>query len=157
MENNEKNKIEMRQEKNKELMIEQLKKTPIVEVACKKVGISRATFYRWKKNDEKFADIAEESLLQGKHLVNDMAESQLISAIKEGNMTAIIFWLKNNHRSYATRVELSGKIKTESEELTPEQEALVKKALELASFDALNNNLIQKYDREKNKKNESDK
>ena len=62
-----------------------------------------------------------------------MAESQLISAIKDKNMTGIIFWLKHNHKSYSTRIELNGKIRTENK-LTPEQEKEIKRALNLASL-----------------------
>lgn len=62
-----------------------------------------------------------------------MAESQLMSAIRDKNLTAIIFWLKNHHQSYATKIEVTAKLKHEDEQLTPEQEALVMKALKLAS------------------------
>lgn len=120
-------------DKDKQLIVEQLGKVPIIQLACEKLGIARSSFYRWRKTDEKFAEAIEESLSQGKHIVNDLAESQLMSAIKDGNMTAIIFWLKNNHRNYKTRIELSGKIKTESDELTPEQEELIMKAIGLTT------------------------
>lgn len=69
-------------------VIEQLRKTPVIEVACKKIGIGRATFYRWKKKDQKFAEKADFALHEGSQLVNDMAESQLITSIKNG------IWLK---------------------------------------------------------------
>ena len=58
---------------------------------CEKSGISRATYYRWKKDDPDFREKAEEALMDGESLINDMAESQLISAIRDQNMTAIIF------------------------------------------------------------------
>lgn len=118
----------------KTLLIEQLKKTPIVQIACEKVGIGRATYYRWKKEDEDFAKLADEAILEGNLLVNDLAESQLISAIKNNNLGAIVFWLKHHHSNYATKVEISGSLKHQNEILTPEQEALVQKALELASL-----------------------
>lgn len=123
-----------KQDKQKELLLENLRKAPIVQLACEKVGTSRATFYRWKKEDGSFAEKAEEAILKGQQLINELAESQLISAIKDKNMTAIIFWLKNNHRNYKTKIELSGEIKNGSEKLTPEQEELVTRALELASL-----------------------
>lgn len=123
----------MKTENEKQLLIEQLKKTPVVQVACEKIGIGRATFYRWKNTDEKFAIAVNEAISDGNGLVNDMAESQLMSAIKDKNLTAIIFWLRNHHPSYATRVEVTAKLKHD-EELTPEQEELVMKALKLASI-----------------------
>ena len=130
--NQNKTTIELRQEKNKEDIIEQLKKTPVVEIACKKVSIGRATYYRWRKEDKVFAQTADESLQTGSSLISDMAESQLIKAIQDGNMTGIIFWLKNHHRVYASKLELTAKVK-DDEELTPEQEEVVKQALQLAS------------------------
>ena len=48
---------------DKKAIIEQLKKTPIIQVTCEKLGVSRATFYRWKKNDDKFSKVEIHSLL----------------------------------------------------------------------------------------------
>lgn len=124
----------MKTDKNKGLLIEQLKKTPIIQVACEKVGIGRATFYRWKNDDQEFATKADEALSEGTYLVNDVAESQLMSAIRDKNLTAIIFWLKHHHPSYATKVEVTARLKADNEILTPEQEALVIKALKLAAL-----------------------
>jgi len=126
------NAIEKRQAKSKELIIEQLKKTPIVQIACEKAGVGRATYYRWKKEDKEFAKTADEALIEGNSLINDMAESQLISAIRDQNLGAIVFWLKHHHPSYTTRLEVTAKLKNTDEKLTPEQENLVMKALKLA-------------------------
>ena len=128
------NTVDKRQAKNKEELLEQLKKRPIVQIACEKAGIGRATYYRWRKEDKEFAEKADQALQEGSLLVNDMAESQLMSAIRDKNLTAIIFWLKNHHPSYATKVEVTAKLKADSEALTPEQEALVTKALQLAAL-----------------------
>ncbi len=119
----------MKTNKTKELLIEQLKKTPIVQIACEKSGVARATYYRWRKNDKSFLKKSDEALMSGKQIINDLAESKLFSAIKEQNMTAIIFWLKNNHPSYANKVEITNKI--DSTELTKEQKELINKALKL--------------------------
>lgn len=116
----------------KALLLEQLKKTPIVQIACEKLGISRMTYYRWRKEDPRFSKESDLAISEGSMLINDMAESQLMSAIRDKNMTAIIFWLKHHHATYTDRLEISGHLKT-SEELTPEQEALVKKALSFVS------------------------
>ena len=124
------NAIEERQTREKELLIEQFKKTPIIQFACEKVGVGRATYYRWRKDDADFARCCDDALQESVGLMNDLAESQLLSAIKDKNMTAIIFWLKNRHKAYSTKVELSGSIKTELEVLTPEQEQLINKAID---------------------------
>ena len=119
--------------RSKQKIIDQLGTTPIVQIACQKTGISRATYYRWRNEDKVFEKQADEAIEKGILLMNDMAESQLLAAIKDQNLTAVIFWLKNHHLSYATRVEVTAKLKQDDEQLTPEQEALVVKALKLAS------------------------
>lgn len=122
----------MKTDKNKEQLLEQLRKTPIVQVACEKSGIGRATFYRWKQEDKDFAAQADSALSDGTALVNDVAESQLMSAIKDKNMTAIIFWLKHHHPSYATKVELTGQLRHEYK-LSEEEEGLIAKALSMVT------------------------
>ena len=126
--------IEERQIKTKQDLLEQLKKTPIVQVACQKVNIGRATYYRWRHEDEEFSQKADEAIMEGSLLVNDIAESQMMTAIKNQNHTAIIFWLKHHHQNYATKFEVTARLKADNELLTPEQEALVTKALKLAAL-----------------------
>lgn len=121
--------LTIKQSKQKEALVEQIKKAPIIQLACERVGLSRATFYRWRKDDEKFAEAVEEALESGSAIINDLAESKLISAIKEQNLTAIIFWLKHHHRAYATRVELSLNKPQLEEKLSPEEQEVVKRAL----------------------------
>jgi hypothetical protein len=125
----------MKTEKEKQLLIEQLKKTPIIQIACEKARIARASFYRWKNEDKEFAKLAEEALLEGETFITEMSESQLISMIRNGNFQAVQLWLRHHHPSYTNKVEITGNIKHSDEELTPEQAALVKAALRLASFD----------------------
>lgn len=125
--------IQTRIEKNKELIIERLKTLPIVQLVCQKVGIGRATYYRWRKEDKEFALKASEALLNGRLFVNDMAESQLLSQIKDQSMTAIIFWLKHNHPVYGNRLEIMTDSKKQ-ENLNPQEIKMVKKALMLGSL-----------------------
>ncbi len=115
---------------DKKAILEQLKKTPIIQVTCEKLGISRATFYRWKKKDEKFAEEVDLALQEGSQLINDMAESQLIAAIKNGNLTGIIFWLKNHHKNYSPKLEVTTK-NTEIP-LTDEQKEIIRQSLNMA-------------------------
>lgn len=120
------------QASDKKKLLQRLHKTPIVEVACNQAGVPRSTYYRWRKRDEAFAEECDAAIEESTGRINDLAESQLISAIKEQNMTAIIFWLKHHHNRYATRVEVSAKFKNEA--LTPEQEAVVQAALRLSGL-----------------------
>ena len=124
--------LPQKQNKKKVELIEQLKKTPIIQIACEKVGVGRATFYRWRKDDKEFAESVEQSLTDGAYLVSDMAESKLISAIKKESLPAIIFWLKSHHAKYRTKLDVNANIRNLDEPLTAEQEALVREALRLA-------------------------
>jgi len=124
----------MKQNKLKNLLIEQLKEIPLIQFSCKKVGVSRASYYRWRK-DPKFAKEADAAITEGEALITDMSESQLISMIRDRNFQAVQLWLRHHHPSYANKVEISGRLTHSDEELTPEQMALVKTALRLASFD----------------------
>ena len=78
-------------------------------------------------------DLDNKALLDGQLLVNDLAESQLISAIKDRNMSAVMSWLKHHHPSYKTKVHIEGTVNT-IQELSDEQKGLVRKALELANL-----------------------
>jgi len=122
-----------RSDKNKELFLEQLKKTPIIQIVCEKLGISRASFYRWKAEDAAFAKAVEEATVEGHLLVNDLAESQLIGAVKDRNLTAVMYWLKHHHNSYRNRLEIEGTVNS-IQELSPEQKELVRRALELTGI-----------------------
>jgi hypothetical protein len=139
--------IQTRIEKNKEQLIEKLKTLPVVQVVCQKIGIGRATYYRWRKEDREFAMKADEALFTGRHFINDMAESQLLSQIKAENMTAIIFWLKHNHPVYGNRLEIIADNQNQGE-LSLKEAKEVKKALVLGS-------LLKKP--EEKKENEPDK
>lgn len=119
--------------RDKRFLIKNLKKTPIIQFACERTGIARATFYRWKKEDKEFANKVGIALESGKNLINDMAESQLLSAIRDKNLGAIIFWLRNNHPRYTTKVELTTK-DAQPKELTAEQKKLIEQALVLGSL-----------------------
>lgn len=126
------NDLQDRTQQNRQLMLEQLKKTPVVQIACEKTGIARSTFYRWKEEDKEFAKEADHALAEGVALVNDMAESQLLSAIRDRNISAIFYWLNHRHSAYSNKLEITAKVKDET--LSPEQEELIKKALEHASL-----------------------
>ena len=120
--------IKKRQQKEKELLIEQLRKIPIIQIACEKTGVGRATYYRWMKEDRDFFERAQEAITDGKALINDMAISQLLSAIHDRSLPAILFWLRHNHEDYKDKVEITTKNKTET--LTEEQQQLIASALE---------------------------
>lgn len=89
--------------KSKLDVLEHLKSTPIVQVACQKAGVSRATYYRWREEDPDFKKKSDIALSEGVEMINDLCESQLIKNIKDGNPTSIFYWLNNHHPSYSQR------------------------------------------------------
>ncbi|MDE7330299.1 MAG: transposase [Clostridia bacterium] len=56
-----------------------------------KLGISKDSFYEYKKHFSDFSD----SLKESKEICDAEVESALHKAALGGNITAIIFWLKN--------------------------------------------------------------
>lgn len=117
----------------KKLLLRKLKELPIIQAVCKKVGIGRATYYRWRKEDKKFAEKADKAVYEGIKTVNDLAEYSVISAISNKDMSAAKFWLKHRHEAFKTRVEVTEK-SDEKRELTSEQEEAVRRALQLAGL-----------------------
>jgi hypothetical protein len=135
-----------KKKKVRNIFLTELKKVPIVQVACEKTGISRNSIYRWKREDKNFSKAMDEALAEGEALVNDMSESQLLTLIKEKNFSAIRFWLNHRNPRFRDKVEVTSKL-DDSGELTPSQTAIVHKALQLA--DILSNN-NKEYVKDKN-------
>jgi len=75
----------------KKLMIEELKtQLGVVTHACKQVGISRMTHYKWLKDDPEYK-------LEVDHIDDialDFAEGSLFRMMQEKNTAATIFFLK---------------------------------------------------------------
>lgn len=120
--------------KTKELLLEQLRKTPILETAVQKINISKMTLYRWRKASRSFDKQVEEALLEGRLRINGVAESQIISMIGQGKIEASKFWLKHNDPRYSEKLEITGTLKHRDIPLSVEQRAVIKQALKLTSF-----------------------
>lgn len=125
--------IKKRIREDKEKVLESLKKTPIIQLAVKNAGVGRTTYYRWYKKDKKFALAAQEAMHEGYLFVNDIAESQLFSLIKEKKLEAIRLWLRHHHPIYAEKLEITGTV-SHTQKLTKEQKAIIRKALALANL-----------------------
>lgn len=94
-----------RTDTTKKAMLEALEKAlGIVTPACKNVGISRETHYRWLKEDEDYSNAVNEI----SDVALDFAESQLHKQIKDGNTAATIFYLKTQgkRRGYIEKQQL---------------------------------------------------
>tara|TARA_R110000737_G_scaffold57476_1_gene82822 strand:- start:79 stop:444 length:366 start_codon:yes stop_codon:yes gene_type:complete len=89
---------------HKKAIIEALEQSlGVVTTACKKVGISRRTFYDWMSKDEDFKTDVEDI----QNIALDFVESQLFKNIKEGKTSEMIFYLKTKgkKRGYIERIE----------------------------------------------------
>ena len=88
-----------------------------VYIACQNANVGRTTFYQWKKDDKDFAQTLEDT----EEMNLDIAESKLFEQVKQGNTTAIIFFLKTKaqHRGYieTQQYRVSKQIMTEEQAL----------------------------------------
>lgn len=123
----------MKKNKLQKVFFEELRKIPIVQVAAEKSGLSRNTVYRWRKEDPVFLKEMDEAMADGIAFISDMSESQLFNLIKGGEFSAISFWLRNRHSAYKSKVEVTASVNTINE-LSPEQESLVREALAMAGI-----------------------
>ena len=99
----------MEEEKVKRLSTKQLQFIKVYEgsmcnisIACKKMGISRTTFYNWRENpkfDNLIKDCEEAQI--------DFVETKLHQKIADGDTTATIFYLKTKgkKRGYVEQVD----------------------------------------------------
>ncbi len=122
-------------EKQKETVLDYLRQMPIVELACKRAGIGRTTYYEWRKKYKAFQKDSDQAIADGEMLINDMGESQLVSLIKDKNFSAINLWLRVHHPRYANKVEITGSLNLEEEPLSEEQAEIVRAAQRLTSSD----------------------
>lgn len=122
---NEKNKLDIPQEWIDKLEVPQIAMLTAlklnsnnISVSCKQIKIARQTHYDWINNNEiykqAYHDITES--------VIDYVESSLLKNIKDGNVTAQIFFLKTKakHRGYVERTEVINKSVDEFDELSDE-------------------------------------
>jgi hypothetical protein len=76
----------------------------VVTGACKRVGISRQTHYRWREEDAAYREAVDEI----SEICIDFVESQLHRQIRDGNTVATIFYLKTKakKRGYVEKHEI---------------------------------------------------
>lgn len=123
--------VNSRIQKDKLKFLEILEKNPVIQIAVERSRISKATFYRWRDSDKEFAKKVEGALSEGNSLITDIAIAQLIAMIKDKNLGALKFWLENHSPEYTDKLTITTEV--ENEPLSPELEALIRRALELVS------------------------
>lgn len=84
------------------------------------IGISERTFYLWMKKSK----VISQTMLLGKQHAKFIVENALFEKARNGNTTAMIFWLKNNWRD-----KYSDTIKT------PEELAQINEQIEILKID----------------------
>ncbi len=74
-----------------------------ISLVCEQLGVTRQTFYNWRRQDKNF-DLAVEEINER---TLDMVESKLIEGITEGNARLIMFYLncKGKKRGYGLKNE----------------------------------------------------
>lgn len=89
--------VQLIQQTKKEKFIDAYKKTNgnITDSAAI-TGIDRGTYYNWLDADKEFAM----AILDSEADLNDQIRQVLISKAAEGDMTAVIFYLKNRHPDF---------------------------------------------------------
>lgn len=68
----------------------------IITDACHNSGVTRATYYNWRRADESFRLAADEVTEEQV----DFVESRLMDKIRKGDTTSIIFYLKTKGRHH---------------------------------------------------------
>lgn len=96
--------IERRQQKLKEILLEEVEKTTFLHAAGKRAGVSRTTIYRWIHEDGDFGSQLQKSRAIGEALLVEVAESQLFKSIQGGDLRAIMFYLSHRSPKYGARV-----------------------------------------------------
>lgn len=94
---------DVRTRKSKQKLLVHLTESGNISYSCKRAGISRETYYKWKEDDALFAFDAELAVDYGKSFVNDLAHTQLILNIQKGDMQAVRFQLASCHPDYQPR------------------------------------------------------
>lgn len=80
-------------DQTKQKMLKELEKSGSVWLSCTKLHIHRSTYYRWKKTDKKFRQLANEMERHGRENMCDIAKHALMLNVKEKKMDAIKYVL----------------------------------------------------------------
>jgi len=87
-------------ETTKEKLIQELEKSGNVYLSCLKVGINKATYYRWLKENNDFSKRAGQAIRSGRQNNCDVAEHSIMLLVKEKNLKAAQYILSHNSPRY---------------------------------------------------------
>ncbi len=120
--------VDERMEKEKQAVLDVLRKMPVIEMACQKTGVGTTTYYRWRRNDKEFLKESDIAFAEGKLFIIDLARTQMVSLMKDKHWPAIKYIIEHSNESLGS--SSSGESYAEPEGLSPEQEQIVKIALQ---------------------------
>jgi hypothetical protein len=101
----------------KQKLLQEIEKVGNVYSSCLKIGVNKATYYRWKKEDKEFSKLAGKAEKLGRENMCDIAEHALMQNVKERKMEAIKYVLGHNSKRYQPKdriVTIKHDSKTES-------------------------------------------
>jgi hypothetical protein len=82
----------------------------LMNFTCNQLGVTRATICNWKKDDPVFAELLDDA----KEFSKDFAESKLFNAIRESNLTAVMYFLNNRARDRGYGAQSQTEVKVDS-------------------------------------------
>ena len=121
----------MKKHKLNQLFIDELRTNPIIGSACRKLNVSRQTYYQWRKDIPGFAKKADEAQAEGDSLLSDGAESVVARGIQDNDLNAAKFYLVHRNPKYR-RVLRTYPSEEDLLKLVPSKEELI--AFEQAWF-----------------------
>ncbi|MGT2800816.1 hypothetical protein [Streptococcus marmotae] len=98
------------------------------QIARDKIGINPRTLEKWKKSHGQIG----QALKRGKEHANFLIENKLFEKAANGNVTAMIFWLKNNWRE-----------KYNDSQLSEEERQLLKERIKSLELDNKEREILQ--------------
>ena len=96
----------MKRNYDKSKFIETLRENPWISFAARKSGISRATIYRWMKENPDFRREVNKALRSGDTQHLEAAQMALFKKIKDGSFPAIKYYLDHNDPKYITKASI---------------------------------------------------
>ena len=99
----------MKKAKLQDVFIEHLRKLPNVSSACEQLGISRQSVYRWRQEDQHFAETMELALSEGDAHIDDFVENKLLKKIREDDVRSITYYLDRRHPKYK-RIQIDSEL-----------------------------------------------
>lgn len=79
----------MKKHRYEKRFLVELESNPNIALACKRVGLSRQSVYRWCREDADFSEKVAVAMHLGVESILDMAESKLLSNASAGNQRAV--------------------------------------------------------------------